>query len=116
MECVIDFFHVEPGECVGNRVASHLYETLKAFGLTSKLHATITDSGSDAVASSEKLSSLLGRDIAMESILKKSHQLRCASHTHQLAIKDALKIIGPTISKLRTCISLLRIGKVREHF
>jgi len=50
-ECILDFFCVEPGSGVGKRVGEKLYDALKGFDISTKVHATVTDSGSDAVAS-----------------------------------------------------------------
>ena len=49
-EIILDFFHADPGAGVGNAVGGIIFQSLKDFGISDKIIATVSDGGSDALA------------------------------------------------------------------
>ena len=100
-ECILDFFHVTPGNDVSTRVGQYLFEMLEAYGLGKRVIASVNDNGSDAISAAKKLGKKLVSKHSDPSLLPESHQLRCFTHTIQLGIKAALKPIEMEIEDIR---------------
>jgi hypothetical protein len=75
VSCLLDFTAILPGKYVSTRMADHLRETLKLFGISDKVHAVVTDSGADAVAATALLSDSLNQQHYRD-VLEKSHCCR----------------------------------------
>ncbi|BBN03031.1 hypothetical protein Mp_2g20130 [Marchantia polymorpha subsp. ruderalis] len=113
VETLLDFFYILPGEGCGLRCAEAIFNLLCAFGLGDRILVTVSDNGSDAFNAGLHLSSMLrtrfGRDV-----LPDDHHVRCFTHSFQLGINAAIKVIQPSVAMLRKSIAMLRSGKARR--
>ncbi|OAE19093.1 hypothetical protein AXG93_2062s1040 [Marchantia polymorpha subsp. ruderalis] len=113
VETLLDFFYILPGEGCGLRCAEAIFNLLCAFGLGDRILVTVSDNGSDAVNAGVHLSSML-RTRFSHDVLPDDHRVRCFTHSFQLGINAAIRVIQPSVAMLRKSIAMLRSGKARR--
>lgn len=113
---VLHIIEPDGGIGLGKRVAKEVFEFLRFLGRPAlrKLLAIITDNGSDAVAAARELMRLIN-DYLNEEVVSPSMLLRCADHSIQLAVKEALAYIAQPNDKLRRLIKAIRASKTRRE-
>jgi recombinational DNA repair protein RecR len=62
IDCVLDFFYVNPGDGVGVRSAEAIMARLKQFNIQHMILATVSDNGSDALSAGSYLSNMLNSE------------------------------------------------------
>jgi hypothetical protein len=107
-----------PGVGVDNPVGAAIHQFLLGLGpaASMKLHALVSDNGSDAIAAVTALFLLVSRDLGHDQ-LEAEYHVRCADHEIQLAILKVLKAVKDSISKLcESCITIRRSKVLWEEF
>ncbi|BBN07939.1 hypothetical protein Mp_4g07490 [Marchantia polymorpha subsp. ruderalis] len=113
VETLLDFFYILPGKGCGLRCAVAIFNLLCTFGLSDRILVTISNNVSDAVNAGLHLSSMLRTRFSRD-VLPDDHRVRCFTHSFQLGINAAIKVIQPSVAMLRKLIAMLRSGKARR--
>ena len=114
-DCIFTIFSVAPGRRVSERWSRALFDCALQFGdaFLRKIMFGVTDNGSEALAGMRRFANEINVHLGDDSFLH-SNIIRCATHSVQLAAKEALQVLGPIQLKLRTVVKTIRSGKVRR--
>lgn len=113
---LLTILDVKCGAGVGVRVGTDLFEYLKRMGrdVVTRILNVTSDNGSDATNAVVRLFKLMNIFVGYEQLRKCNH-VRCANHSVQLAVLQALKLIRQPTEQLRDGLVKMRRSKVIQQ-